>query len=269
VREAGDLLAQGVSELILVAQDLAAYGHDRGERHGLRTLLERLLPLRGLTWLRLLYLYPSGLDEELLSFLRQAGPPLLPYFDIPLQHVHPAVLKAMGRPVSQPADEIIDRVRTLFPEAALRTTFIVGFPGETEEHFDALLRFVERHRLDHLGVFTFEPEEGTPAASLRHRVSRKVAQHRRDAIMSVQAELSAERLETRIGETLDVLVDAAHEDWPGLHLGRVWFQAPEIDGLTYVSGPGVRIGAMVQAEIMETKDYDLVALTAGEASEDE
>ncbi|MEF3695937.1 30S ribosomal protein S12 methylthiotransferase RimO [Desulfolutivibrio sp.] len=263
VAEAAGLVAGGASELILVAQDLTAYGRDMGKGKGLRELMEGLLPLPGLSRLRLMYLYPSGLDAGFLDFLAAAGPPLLPYFDIPFQHAHPDVLRAMGRPRSDAPEAIVARVRQRFPEAAIRTTFITGFPGETPRRFQAVLDFVARERLHHVGVFPFSPEEGTRAVTLPGKVSGAEARRRRDALMELQAEISADILAGYVGQTLPVLVDAPHPEWPGLFVGRTWFQAPEADGVTYVSGPGVAPGKLVMAEIVESKDYDLVALADG------
>lgn len=272
VSQAKELLQGGVKELIVVAQDVTAHGRDRNpdDPHALQRLLEKLLPLDGLEWLRLMYLYPSGLTNELLDFLRQAGKPFLPYFDIPLQHVHPAVLERMGRPHggavkgrgSEPPQAVLERVRARFPEAVIRSTFIVGYPGEEEEHFQTLMRFVERERLHHVGVFGFHAEEGTAAARLKGKVPAELKEKRRGELMALQREISMELLEDCVAEQMDVLVDAVHDEWPGLHVGRVWSQAPEVDGSTYVSGSGVRPGAMVKAEIMEAQEYDLIALTA-------
>jgi tRNA-2-methylthio-N6-dimethylallyladenosine synthase/ribosomal protein S12 methylthiotransferase len=260
VDEARGLLARGASELVVVAQDVTAYGRDLGLKDGLKQLLEQVLPLSGLKWLRLLYLYPSGVTESLLSFLAGAGRPFVPYFDIPFQHVHPAMLAAMARPKAAAADAVVDRVRRHFPEAALRSTFIVGLPGEKKEHFEALLAFVKRARLHHVGVFPYHPEEGTPAAALAGQVRRDVKARRVDAVMTAQKMISASILDGYVGTDMEVLVDAPHPEWPGLHVGRTWFQAPEIDGVTYVSGPGVAPGTMVTASIEEAKDYDLVGL---------
>lgn len=258
--EAQTLLDQGVKELVLVAQDVTAWGDDLGEKHGLIRLLECLLPLRGLHWLRMLYLYPAGVTPELLSFMRGAGSPLLPYFDVPLQHAHPDILSRMGRPFARDPRVVVERIRNAFPEAALRTSLIVGFPGETETHFSALRDFVEETCFTHMGVFAYRAEEGTPAAAMPDQVDDAVKEWRRDSLMELQAGISAEALRARDGARLPVLVDAAHPEWPGLHTGRVWFQAPEIDGITYISGPGVAPGALVEADIVETNDYDLTAL---------
>jgi ribosomal protein S12 methylthiotransferase len=260
VDEARCLLDQGVSELVLVAQDVTAYGRDLKITDGLQRLLERLLPLPGLKWLRLLYLYPSGVTDGLLSFLAGAGRPFVPYFDIPFQHVHPAILAAMARPKSADALTVVERVRRHIPEAAIRSTFIVGLPGEKDAHFQALLDFVKKARLHHLGVFPYCAEQGTAAATLPGQVSRDGKARREAAIMTAQRDISADILAGYVGSDLEVLVDAPHPEWPGLHVGRTWFQAPEIDGVTYVSGPGVAPGAMVTAGIEEAKDYDLVAL---------
>ncbi|NJB68287.1 ribosomal protein S12 methylthiotransferase RimO [Desulfobaculum xiamenense] len=259
-REARELVAAGVPELVLVAQDLTAYGMDRGEKDGLVPLLERLLPIDGLRWLRPMYLYPGGLTDGLLDFMRQAGSPLVPYFDIPLQHAHPDILKSMGRPFARDPRIALERVRSRFPEAALRTSIIVGYPGETDAHFDALVDFVREARFTHLGVFGFCDEEGTRAHELADKVPAEVIEERRARLMEVQREISAELLAEHAGTVQDVLVDAVHPEWPGLHVGRTWFQAPEVDGVTYVSGPGVAPGAMVRANIEEAQDYDLVAL---------
>ena len=258
--EARGLLAGGVRELVLVAQDLTSWGSDFDTPQSLPRLLDELLPLDRLTWLRLLYLYPSGVTPELLRYMREAGPQLLPYFDIPLQHAHPEVLTRMGRPFAHDPRRVVDRVREALPGAALRTTFIVGYPGETEEHFQALCRFVEETRFRHLGVFAYQAEEGTPAAAMPDQVPVEVREERRAALMEIQAGISEQQLQEVVGRTMPVLVDAPHDEWPGLHVGRVWFQAPEVDGITYVSGPGVAPGALVQGDIVESSTYDLTAL---------
>lgn len=257
--EARALLADGVRELVLVAQDVTAWGEDQGR--DLRPLLERLLPLPGLARLRLMYLYPAGLTDELLDFLARAGDRFVPYFDVPLQHAHPDVLGRMGRPFAADPQAVVDRIRARFPGAALRTTMMVGFPGETDAHFEALMDFVARNRFHHLGVFAYQAEEGTPAAAMDGQVSARLKETRRDALMTLQSGISESILAEYEGERLSVLVDAPHGEWPGLYTGRVWFQAPEVDGVTYVSGPGAAPAALVDADIVETREYDLVALT--------
>jgi len=258
--EARSILATGRKEIILVAQDLTAYGRDLEPGVSLRSLLETLLPLSGLERLRLLYLYPAGLTPALLDFLKAAGPPFVPYFDIPLQHSHPDVLKSMGRPFAKDPRRVIDLVRSRFPDAAIRTSLITGYPGETRTHFKHLLSFVRESRFAHLGVFAFQAESGTPAARLPGQVAMKTRESRREELMAVQAEISGQWLSSFVGRDLDILVDAPHPEWPGLHVGRAWFQAPEIDGVTYISGPGTAPGALVKAAVEEAKTYDLVAL---------
>ncbi len=260
VNEARGLLDQGVKELVLVAQDVTAWGCDLDGKPDLRVLLDELFPLSGLERLRLLYLYPAGMTPEMLKYLRAAGKPFVPYFDVPVQHSHPDVLSRMGRPFARNPREVLDRIRNVFPEAALRTSIMVGFPGETEEHFEHLRDFIEEVRFQHLGVFAYRAEEGTPAAVMPDQIEDQVKEWRRDSLMELQADLSAEWLAQFENERLSILVDAPHPEWPGLHTGRAWFQAPEIDGLTYVSGPGVEPGALVEADIVECRDYDLVAL---------
>lgn len=260
--EARELLAQGVRELVLVAQDVTSWGADLGpdQERGLSDLLERLAGLDGLAWLRLLYLYPSGVTPHLLRLIKGCGPPLLPYLDIPLQHAHPEVLSRMGRPFAKDPRRVLDLVRHILPETALRTTFIVGYPGESEAHFEQLCRFVEEARFQHLGVFAYRAEEGTPAAALPDQVPDAIKERRRQTLMEIQVGISEAYLAAQVGQRLPVLVDAPHPEWPGLHQGRVWFQAPEVDGITYVSGPGVAPGALLECDIVENTEYDLTAL---------
>ena len=189
---------------------------------------------------------------------------LLPYFDIPLQHSHPDILRGMGRPFAVEPERVLETIREALPDAALRTTFIVGYPGETDEHFKHLYDFVERMRFTQLGVFTFWPEEGTVAASLPNQVEDSVKEERRALIMELQQEISRERLEAEVGSVQDVLVDSINPEWPGLHNGRVWFQAPDVDGICYISGPGTEPGAMVRADIVESGEYDLTGLVREE-----
>jgi len=256
-------LAAEVPEIVVVGQDATAYGSDLDNGDDLKKLLARLAAIPSLQWLRLMYLYPAGLTEDLLGFLRDLGSPLLPYFDIPLQHAHPDVLASMGRPFARDPRRVVDRVRSFFPKAALRTTFIVGYPGETDAHFAELMRFVKETRFHHLGVFPYWPEEGTPAAEMDGQVPEEVKLARRDALMELQASISADVLSNYVGETLPVLIEAPSDEWPGLYTGRAWFQAPEVDGITYVSAPPdteLTPGAIVNVEIDHADTYDLSGL---------
>ena len=263
IAEARQLVEDGVREIILVGQDVTGYGRDRDDRQALRGLLTGLAGLPGLARLRLMYLYPAGLTPEFLSFLRDLPPAFLPYFDVPLQHSHPEVLSRMGRPFAQNPGQVLERIREFFPAAALRTSLIVGFPGETDAQFEHLLDFVHASRFQHLGVFAYAAVNGTPAAVLPGQISEDVREERRRRIMALQAEISSELLEAQLGRHLDILVEKTSPEWPGLHIGRAWFQAPEVDGVTYISGPNVAPGRLVRAEITETHTYDLSALAEG------
>ena len=256
-------LARQVPEIIIVGQDSTAYGSDLDSDDSLRQLVEGLSRIPSLQWLRIMYLYPAGLTNDLLAFLKGIGNPFLPYFDIPLQHAHPDVLSGMGRPFARDPEKVIDRVRKHFPDAALRTTFIVGYPGETDEHFQRLLDFVEKTRFHHLGVFPYWPEDGTPAAAMANQVPDEIKLQRRDALMKLQGDISEEILGMHLGETLQVLIEKPSPEWPGLHVGRAWFQAPEVDGVTYVSAPpDIELvpGSIVEVEIEKTGRYDLSGL---------
>lgn len=258
--EAQSLTAVGVRELVLVAQDLTSWGADLGKKNGLVELLDGLLNQDGPDWLRLMYLYPSGITPELLRFMKEAAPRLLPYLDIPLQHAHSDVLRGMGRPFAKDPRRVLDLVREHLPEAALRTTFIVGYPGESEAQFEYLCRFVEEARFQHLGVFAYQAEEGTVAAALPGQVEPAIKERRRATLMELQAGISEMYLANYVGQRMQILVDAPHAEWPGLHTGRVWFQAPEVDGITYVSGPGVAPNVFVECDIVENTEYDLTGL---------
>lgn len=266
--EATDLVNSGVKEIILVAQDVAAWGNDYlmsedgGNIRSLADLLRVLAPIEGLEWLRLLYLYPSSVNTGLLRAMAEIGEPLLPYFDLPFQHSEANILKRMCRPASDPPSQVIENIYKYFPNAALRATLMVGFPGETEQEFQKLCDFARSARFHNLGVFAFEAEDGTKAASMAMQVPDAVKTARRDELMRLQAEISEDILKEYVGKNMDVLVDSQRDDiWEGLHEGRVWFQAPEIDGITYISGENVKEGALLKGEIVDSQVYDLSALT--------
>ncbi|XPV76681.1 MAG: 30S ribosomal protein S12 methylthiotransferase RimO [Desulfovibrio sp.] len=270
--DAEDAVSQGIPELIIVGQDTTAYGTDLGLKDGLKQLIDRLLPLeeKGLQRLRLMYLYPAGLTEDFLSYMADVTEggtkgPLLPYFDVPLQHAHPDVLASMGRPFARDPWKVIQRIRKYFPDAAIRTSLIVGYPGETEEQFEALLEFIQKARFHHMGVFPYWGEEGTPAAAMENQIDDEVKMQRKERAMALQAEISKEIMEEYCGMQLPVLVEAPNDEWPGLFTGRVWFQAPDVDGITYVSSDPemedeLAVGCIVHADIESTSTYDLVAL---------
>lgn len=260
VKESRHILVQGVKELVLVAQDLTAWGRDLPNNHGLKTLLDHLLPLAGLKRLRLMYLYPTGLTKDFLLYLKSVGEPFIPYFDVPIQHAHPDILSSMGRPFAQNPRKVIDHIRCIFPEAVLRTSVITGFPGETEEHHIFLCNFIEDIQFQQLGVFLYKAEAGTSAAVMSNQVEEKVKEQRKTELMEIQSKVSERWLKHFVGKRLSLIVDSTHPEWPGLYTGRAWFQAPEVDGMVYISGPNISPGELIEADILESYQYDLVAL---------
>jgi ribosomal protein S12 methylthiotransferase len=260
VAEAEMLAGRGVVELNLVAQDVTSYGEDRGDGEALARLLRRLEAVRDLRWIRLLYAYPRALPPGLVEILASGGK-VVPYLDVPVQHISPPILQAMGRKGSPRAvEDVLAGLAAAVPGLVLRTTAIVGFPGEKERDFRELADFVERVRFHHLGVFTYSPEEGTPAHRLRPRVSRRVAEERRERLLELQVEISAARNREFVGRELDLLLDGIDEE--GRVVGRTYGQAPEVDGHTLVAddrGGVVEVGSFVRARIIDAHEYDLVA----------
>ena len=228
VAEARQLATQGVQELVLISQITTNYGLDLYGEPRLAELL-RALGEVDIPWIRVHYAYPTGLTPELLCAFREVSN-VLPYLDLPLQHSHPEVLRAMNRPWQTGVTAgLLERIREQLPEAVLRTTFIVGYPGETEEHFQHLLDFVAEQRFDHVGVFTFSPEEGTAAAGLDNPVPPELAQQRRDRLMALQQPIAAARNAAWVGRIVDVLIEQENPS-TGAMLGRCARFAPEVDG---------------------------------------
>lgn len=259
VAEAEKLAAQGVRELNLVSQDSTAYGRDLRDGTDLGKLMRALCRVDGIAWIRLHYAYPHGVPKSFLQAMAEE-PKLCPYIDIPLQHASGPMLKAMKRGVTRAGQErILDRLRAHVPGAALRTTFIVGFPGETDHDFAELCDFVRDQQFDHVGVFTYFQEEGTPAAELPGQVPDEVKQARQQELMAIQAEISRGRLERLIGTEVDVLIEGLAEESDLLLRGRTPFQAPEVDGQVYITHapPGVRVGDIKRLRVTQTADYDL------------
>jgi ribosomal protein S12 methylthiotransferase len=287
VQEARELLAAGVRELVLIAQDLASFGTDRGAEGGgeagaqpggeagaqpgreagqggsqLPVLLRELLGLPGEFWLRCLYIHPDHFPEELLQ-LAAADPRLLPYFDLPFQHASPAVLRRMGRRGSAEGYlALLARIREALPRAVLRSTFLVGFPGETEEDFRLLLDFQRRAELDWAGFFTYSREEGTPAYGLGPRVAHATAEGRKRALERAQEGITARRLERHVGAELDVLVEEPVQG-EALALGRAYLQAPEVDGLVVVRAAGLEAGGLCRVRIERRNGVDLEGSLVG------
>ncbi|HKF65247.1 MAG TPA: 30S ribosomal protein S12 methylthiotransferase RimO, partial [Vicinamibacterales bacterium] len=262
VREAESLAARGVKELLLVSQDTTFYGIDRGERGALSRLLRRLNAVPGLEWIRLLYLYPTTIDDGTLAAMAECEH-VCKYIDLPLQHASNPVLARMKRPgTRQKYDRLLERIRARVPGVALRTTFIVGFPGETPADIDELTSFVQAHQFDHVGVFTYSHEEGTSAFALENDVPQRVKVRRRHAIMSAQKCLVRQRQRRRIGERAQVLVDGPAGEHDLVLRGRMASQAPDIDASVYLTDcdpSGYRAGDFVDVTLVGARDYDLIA----------
>lgn len=259
LREAERLGKSGVKELTLVAQDLTAYGFDLGKgKPKLIGLLEGLLECCDIPWLRLLYLYPLRVDERLLDFMA-AHPRILPYLDIPLQHVSSPILKAMNRPyTTEKIENLIELVRGKLPHAAIRTTFMVGFPGETEADVELLEEFLRKHRLDNVGIFAYSNEEGCAASKLPDHCSEGVKKARQQHLMEVQKEISFKKNKEMVGKVEQVLVEGESKETDLLLEGRTRYQAPEIDGCVYINSGVCNPGDILDVRITEAHPYDLV-----------
>lgn len=256
--EAKALDQGGIKELCLIAQDLTAYGDDLGDDHDLVSLLRRLLAETDIPWFRLLYLYPSSVSVELLELMAE-HPRILPYLDIPFQHVSDSVLQRMGRRYGQQdLEQLIVMIRQILPDCALRTTMMVGFPGETENDVDKLLDCLQRWKMDHVGVFPYEAESGSVAADLSGKVEMKIREERYARVMELQAEISAQRLEQYVGRKELVLVEGVSQETELLLEGRSRYQAPDIDGCVFINDGTANPGDIVTVEITEAHTYDLV-----------
>ncbi|HYX15787.1 MAG TPA: 30S ribosomal protein S12 methylthiotransferase RimO [Nostoc sp.] len=254
VAEAEQLVSQGVKEIILISQITTNYGLDIYGKPKLAELL-RALGKVDIPWIRMHYAYPTGLTPDVIAAIQET-PNVLPYLDLPLQHSHPEILRAMNRPwQGQVNDGIIDRIKTALPTAVLRTTFIVGFPGETSEHFEHLLEFVERHEFDHVGVFTFSSEEGTPAYKLPNQLAQEVMDDRRYQLMELQQPISQKKNQQEVGKIIDVLIEQENPE-SGELIGRSGRFSPEVDGLVYVKGQA-KLGTIVPIAIHHADTYDL------------
>lgn len=267
ISEAKALAKSGVREMVVVAQDTTYYGMDIYGKPRLRELLEQLDQIEGLDWIRLMYFYPMYIDDELLTTIAQAKQ-ILPYIDMPLQHASDTMLRRMARRVNRSQiEEIVGRIRELIPGVVLRTTMISGFPGETKADHQQLARFIEQQRFEHLGVFPYSIEPGTPAEKLPDRVPEKVIQRRLGELMSIQQQVAFEWTQSRVGTTEDVLLDSKMPDQEGVWIGRTAAEAPDIDGLVYVTeqpGDELAPGKFVECEMVAADGYDLVAVPLGE-----
>lgn len=257
--EARALEGMGVQELILIAQDTTDYGHDLGIKDGLSFLLEQITAAApGIPWIRVLYAYPGYVTDHLIEIMA-SQPRILPYLDMPLQHAHPMVLRRMRRPANM--DWVVGtlaKMRAAIPRLALRTTFIVGYPGETEEEFQTLLDFVEATRFDHLGAFTFSFEPGTASEPLGDPVPAEVKQERLKRLMLLQEKISLDKNQSWIGKTLDVLIEGQNK---GISVGRSYRDAPEIDGMVIVEGLAP-VGEIVTVRVTGAMTHDLTGVPA-------
>jgi len=260
VREAQELAADGVRELNLVAQDMTYYGVDLYGRPRLAELLRELDTVEGIDWVRVLYAYPNYFSDELYEALGSSRK-VIPYLDMPLQHINDRMLKVMNRRHTRAETEaIIGRLREAVPGLVLRTTFIVGFPGETEAEFDEMLDFVKAAKFERLGVFPYSIEPGTPAARLGGQIDEGVRLERRDRVMEAQQPIAFAHNAGMVGRRLDVLIDAPADGGAGLWTGRTFADAPDVDGLTYVRGSDLEPGDLVACEVVGTEGYDTVAV---------
>jgi ribosomal protein S12 methylthiotransferase len=262
VQEARALAARGVKELLLISQDTTFYGIDRGERGALARLLRELNRVEGLEWIRLLYLYPTTIGDDMLDAMAECEK-VCKYIDLPLQHASNPVLKRMKRPgTRQKYDALLERIRERVPGVALRTTFIVGFPGETDADVDVLCDFVEQHAFDQLGVFTYSHEPGTSAFDLTDDVPARVKKARRARLMSLQRRLVRRRQKARVGQRVQVLVDGPSTEHNLVLRARLQGQAPDIDSLVYLTDcdpSTLATGSLVDVEIVGARHYDLIA----------
>src|SRR5437899_2227937 len=262
VAEAHQLAEEGVKELILVAQDSSRYGEDLGKPDALAHLLRELSHTDGIEWVRVMYTYPTHISDGFLDVLAEE-PKAVKYLDMPLQHASQNVLRLMKRGGNRASlERLIERVRRRVPGIAVRTTFITGFPGETEEDFNELLAFVRNVEFDRVGVFTYSDEEGTPAFELPNKVDPKVAKHRRARLMKEQAKISRRRNKSRVGETVRVLFEGESNESELLWQGRMETQAPDIDGCVLINdapeGFIPDAGEIIDVLITEGQEYDLV-----------
>ncbi len=254
VKEVEQLADQGVQEIILISQITTNYGIDLYGEPKLAELLTALGKI-DIPWIRMHYAYPTGLTPKVLRVIQET-PNILPYLDLPLQHSHPEILRAMNRPwQGRVNDQIIEQIKTAIPNAVLRTTFIVGYPGETEAHFEHLSQFVQKHQFDLMGVFTFSPEEETPSYKLPNQISTELKEERWNRLMEIQQPISLRNNQKEIGKIVDVLIEQQHPE-TGELLGRSARFSPEVDGWIYVQGE-TRLGSMNKVKITDADSYDL------------
>ncbi|MDU5323579.1 MAG: 30S ribosomal protein S12 methylthiotransferase RimO [Peptoniphilus harei] len=251
------LVSKGAREIILIAQNTTDYGIDLYSKYSLANLIKEISKIKDLKWIRVLYLYPDHFTDDLIEEFKN-NDKLVNYVDMPLQHISDDVLKKMNRKTSK--EHIIKTLKNLrksVPDIVIRTTFIVGFPGESDDDFNQLVDFIENIKFDKLGVFEYSKEEGTKAASLDEQISDSIKEERKNEIMAIQSEISAEILSKNIGKRLEVLIEEEVDEEN--YVGRTYMDSPEIDGVTYVhSAKNLEIGSFVKVDVVDSLDYDLV-----------
>lgn len=263
VNEAKLLVAGGVKEIIIISHDFTDYGWDIKKKNPAATespyeLLKALDGVEGLQWVRLLYLYPDGLDMQTLQLIKNSKK-IVKYFDMPLQHINNEMLKKMNRKMTrEEIVEVIKNIRSEMPEAVIRTQFIVGFPGETEEQFNELVEFVKEFEFDRVGCFSYSPEDNTPAGKMLDQLDEDVKQRRHDLLMKTQQKISKKLQKRMIGKVVDVVVEGFSEETDLLLQGRNSQQAPEIDGVTLINSGEANVGDMVRVRITDSLEYDVI-----------
>lgn len=268
VSEAKLLVAGGVKELIIISHDFTDYGWDLRKKDPQAienpvSLLKALSEVEGVEWVRVLYLYPDGITPEMIDLIKN-NKKLVKYFDMPLQHINNDVLKRMNRKMTRgEVETAVNLIRQEIPEAVIRTQFIVGFPGETEEAFEELLDFVDEQQFDRVGCFKYSPEENTPGGRMVDQIDEETKQRRYDELMSLQQDISREKQQAMIGKVVDVLVEGFSEETELLLQGRTSQQAPEIDGIVLINEGEARAGDLVKVEITEAMEYDLIGRIIG------
>ena len=267
IAQAEDMAEQGVKELILVAQETTVYGKDLYGKKSLHILLKKLCEIRGIRWIRILYCYPEEIYDELIETIRDEKK-ICHYLDIPIQHASDRILKRMGRRTSkQELIDIVGKLRKEIPDIVLRTTLITGFPGETEEDHEELKEFVDEMEFDRLGVFTYSPEENTPAAEMADQVPEEVKEERRDELMELQQEISYNRGQDRIGQELLVMIEGKVAD-ESAYIGRTYGDAPKVDGYIFVqTGELLMTGDFAKVRVTGALEYDLIGVLSDEYTE--
>lgn len=267
IAQAEDMAEQGVKELILVAQETTVYGKDLYGKKSLHILLKKLCEIRGIRWIRILYCYPEEIYDELIETIRDEKK-ICHYLDIPIQHASDRILKRMGRRTSkQELIDIVGKLRKEIPDIVLRTTLITGFPGETEEDHEELNEFVDEMEFDRLGVFTYSPEENTPAAEMADQVPEEVKEERRDELMELQQEISYDRGQDRIGQELLVMIEGKVAD-ESAYIGRTYGDAPKVDGYIFVqTGELLMTGDFAKVRVTGALEYDLIGVLSDEYTE--